>query len=48
MEKRMRMNISVTKKENTLIKKLVKAEERPYIRQIIYMTDFYIKYRSKI
>jgi hypothetical protein len=41
----MRMNISVTKKENALIKKLAKAEERPYSRQIIYMTDFYVKYR---
>jgi hypothetical protein len=44
----MRMNISVTKKENALIKKLAKAEERPYSRQIIYMTDFYIRYRSKL
>jgi hypothetical protein len=43
MEKRMRMNISLTKKENTLIKKLAKEEERPYSRQIVYMTDFYIK-----
>ena len=42
----MRMNISVTKKENMLIKKLAKAEERPYSRQIIYMTDFYVKYRE--
>jgi hypothetical protein len=39
----MRMNISVTEKENTLIKKLAKAEERPYSRQIVYMTDYYIK-----
>jgi hypothetical protein len=43
MEKRMRMNISLTKKENLLIKKLAKEEERPYSRQIVYMTDFYIK-----
>jgi hypothetical protein len=43
MGKRIRMNISVTKKENTLIKKLSKEEERPYSRQIVYMTDFYIK-----
>ena len=43
MEKRIRMNISVTKKENTLIKKLAKGEERPYSRQIVYITDFYIK-----
>jgi hypothetical protein len=42
----MLMNISVTKKENALIKKLAKAEERPYSRQIIYMTDFYVKYRE--
>ena len=37
------MNISLTKKENTLIKKIAKEEERPYSRQIVYMTDFYIK-----
>ena len=43
MEKRIRMNISVTKKENTLIKKLAKGEERSYSRQIVYMTNFYIK-----
>jgi hypothetical protein len=43
----MRMNISVTQKENALLKKLAKAEERPYSRQIIYMTDFYIKNRDK-
>ena len=43
MEKRIRMNISLTKKENALIKKLAKEEERPYSRQIVYMTNFYIK-----
>jgi len=43
MEKRIRMNISLTKKENVLIKKIAKEEERPYSRQIVYMTDFYIK-----
>jgi len=43
MEKRIRMNISLTKKENTLIKKLATEEERPYSRQIVYMTNFYIK-----
>jgi hypothetical protein len=43
MEKRIRMNISLTKKENLLIKKLAKEEERPYNRQITYMTNFYIK-----
>ncbi len=43
MEKRIRMNISLTKKENTLIKKLAKEEERPYSRQIVFMTNFYIK-----
>ena len=43
MEKRIRMNISLTKKENILIKKLAKEEERPYSRQIVYMTNFYIK-----
>jgi hypothetical protein len=43
MEKRIRMNISITKKENALIKKLAKEEERPYSRQIVYMTNFYIK-----
>jgi hypothetical protein len=43
MEKRIRMNISVTKKENILIKKIAKEEKRPYSRQIVYMTDFYIK-----
>ena len=35
------MNISVTKKENALIKKIAKEEERPYSRQIVYMTNFY-------
>ncbi len=51
MEKRIRMNISLTKKENVLIKKIAKEEERPYSRQIVYMTDFYIKnnkFRGKI
>jgi len=43
MEKRMRMNISITKKENELIKKLAKEEERPYSRQIVYMMNFYIE-----
>jgi hypothetical protein len=43
MKKRMRMNISLTKEENALIKKLAKEEERPYSRQIVYMTNFYIK-----
>ena len=43
MEKRIRMNISLTQKENALIKKLAKEEERPYSRQVVYMTDFYIK-----
>ena len=43
MEKRIRMNISLTKKENVIIKKIAKEEERPYSRQIVYMTDFYIK-----
>jgi hypothetical protein len=44
----MRMNISVTKKENALLKKIAKEEERPYSRQIIYMTDFYLKNRVKM
>lgn len=43
MEKRIRMNISVTKKENALIKRLAQEEKRPYSRQIIYMMEFYIK-----
>jgi len=43
MEKRIRMNISLTKKENVLIKKLAKEEERPYSRQIVYMTNFYVE-----
>ncbi|HIH29270.1 MAG TPA: hypothetical protein HA260_05645 [Thermoplasmata archaeon] len=43
MEKRIRMNISLTKQENLLIKKLAKKEERPYSRQIVYMTNFYIE-----
>jgi hypothetical protein len=43
MEKRIRMNISLTKKENVIIKKIAKEEERPYSRQIVYMTNFYIK-----
>jgi hypothetical protein len=42
MTKRIRMNISLTKEENELIKKLAKEEERPYSRQIVYMTNFYI------
>jgi hypothetical protein len=37
------MNISLTKEENELIKKFAKEEERPYSRQIVYMTNFYIK-----
>jgi hypothetical protein len=47
----MRMNISLTEEENLLIKKLAKKEERPYSRQIVYMTNFYIentKLREKI
>jgi hypothetical protein len=47
MAKRMRMNISVTKEENALIKKLAKEEERPYSRQIIYMMNFYIEHNKK-
>ena len=43
MEKRIRMNISLTKEENKLIKKLAKDEERPYSRQIVYMTNYYLK-----
>jgi len=42
MVKRKRMNISLTKEENALIKKLAKEEERPYSRQIVYMTNFYM------
>jgi hypothetical protein len=47
MVKRIRMNISLTKEENELIKKLAKEEERPYSRQIVYMTKFYIKNNKK-
>ena len=47
MEKRIRMNISLTKEENILIKKIAKEEERPYSRQIVYMTNFYIKNNGK-
>ena len=47
MEKRIRMNISLTKEENALIKKLAQEEERPYSRQIVYMTNFYIKNNKK-
>jgi hypothetical protein len=43
MEKRIRMNISVTKKENLLLKKIAQEEKRPYSRQIVYMMEFYIK-----
>jgi len=43
MIKRIRMNISLTKEENLLIKKLAKEEERPYSRQIVYMTNFYVE-----
>jgi len=43
MEKRVQMNISLTKPENLLIKKLAKEEERPYSRQIVYMTIFYVE-----
>jgi len=41
------MNISLNKEENTLIKKLAKEEQRPYSRQIVHMTDFYIKNKKK-
>jgi hypothetical protein len=47
MQKRIRMNISVTKEENLLIKKLAKEEERPYSRQIVYMTNFYIEHNKQ-
>jgi len=47
MAKRKQMNISLTKEENELIKKLAKEEERPYSRQIVYMTNFYIKNNKK-
>jgi len=43
MVKRIRMNISLTKEENALIKKIAQEEERPYSRQLVYMTNFYIK-----
>ena len=48
MVKRIRMNISLTKEENALIKKIAKEEERPYSRQIVYMMNFYIKNNKKI
>jgi hypothetical protein len=41
------MNISLTKEENLLIKKLAKDEERPYSRQIVYMTHFYIENKKQ-
>ena len=47
MVKRIRMNISLTKEENALIKKLAKEEERPYSRQIAYMMNFYIRNNKK-
>ena len=47
MVKRVRMNISLTKEENALIKKLAKEEERPYSRQLVYMMNFYIKNNKK-
>jgi len=47
MVKRIRMNISLTKEENLLIKKLAKEEERPYSRQIVYMTNYYIKNKQE-
>jgi hypothetical protein len=47
MAKRIRMNISLTKEENALIKKLAKEEERPYSRQIVYMMNFYIENNKK-
>jgi len=47
MVKRIRMNISLTKEENALIKKLAKEEERTYSRQIVYMMNFYIKNNKK-
>lgn len=37
------MNISLTKEENALIKKIAKEEERPYSRQIVYMTNYYVE-----
>jgi hypothetical protein len=40
------MNISLTKEENILIKKLAKEEERPYSRQIVYMTNFYTEHNK--
>ena len=47
MIKRIRMNISLTKEENILIKKLAKEEHRPYSRQILHMTYFYLKNKKK-
>jgi hypothetical protein len=47
MIKRKRMNISLTKEENELIKKLAKEEHRPYSRQIVHMTYAYIKNKEK-
>lgn len=47
MVKRIRMNISLTKEENTIIKKLAKEEQRPYSRQIVHMTYFYIENKKK-
>jgi len=41
------MNISVTKEENLLIKTLAKEEERPYSRQIVYMTNYYIEHTKQ-
>jgi len=41
------MNISLTKEENELIKKIAKEEHRPYSRQIVHMTYAYIKNKEK-
>jgi len=47
MNKCIRMNISLTKEENLMIKKLAKEEHRSYSKQIVHMTHFYIKNNRK-
>ena len=47
MNDMVRMNISLTKQEEKLIKELSKRENRPYSRQIVHMLNFYIKNMDK-
>ena len=43
-----KLNLSLAKDEKKLIEKLAKDERRKINQQIVYMTEFYVKYKDKV